>query len=124
MKNIMKKSFYTILGTLFLTQTALTHAAIDFDKEAIDDGIQGTSDTADVAVQKLVGTISTFLAIVAVLFGIYGGFLILTAAWDEEKVKKGKTILVQAILGLVVIWIASSVITWIVGVLGDSSAGW
>ncbi|MBD3843996.1 MAG: hypothetical protein IE909_19390 [Campylobacterales bacterium] len=41
---------------------------------------------------------------------------------NEEKVKKGKTILVQAILGLVVIWIASSVITWIVDVLGDSSS--
>jgi len=80
MKNIMKKSFYSMLGTLFLTQTALTHAAMGFGNDKVESEIQGTSDTADIAIQKLVGTISTFLAIVAVLFGIYGGFLILTAA--------------------------------------------
>jgi hypothetical protein len=44
---------------------------------------------------------------------IYGGFNILTAAWDEEKVKKGKTILMQAIGWLIVVFIANSVIWWI-----------
>ena len=38
---------------------------------------------------------------------------------DEEKVKKGKTILIQAGIGLVVIFLANSIVSWIINaVLG------
>ena len=48
-------------------------------------------------------------------FALYGGFQILTAGWDEEKVKKWKTTLINAVIGLIVIFLASQIISWIVG---------
>jgi len=59
--------------------------------------------------------------ILNVVFALWGGFNILTAGGDEEKVKKGKTILIQAAIGLVVIFLASSIVQWIVSsILGTA----
>jgi hypothetical protein len=45
---------------------------------------------------------------------IYGGFQILTAGWDDEKVKKGKTTLINALLGIFVILISWTLVDWII----------
>lgn len=55
-----------------------------------------------------------FLYILAVIVVIYAGFLILTAAGDEEKVKKAKNIIIFAIIGLVVIYLAGAIVTWLI----------
>ena len=62
-----------------------------------------------------------FLALIGVIFAIYWGFQILTAGWDDDKVKKGKTTLINALLGIFVIWISWALISWIVGWLSDVS---
>ena len=71
----------------------------------------------ETAVQSYVSTFMTFLAIVAVLLILWGGFNILTAAGDDDKVSKGKTIIIQAGIGLVVIFLANSIIQWVLGLL-------
>ncbi len=55
----------------------------------------------------------TFLAIIAVIYGLYGGFLMLTAGGEEEKMKKGRTILIQVAIGLVVIFLANSIVQFV-----------
>lgn len=42
-----------------------------------------------------------------------------TAGGDEEKVKKGKNILIQVILGIVVIFLSFSIVNWAVTFLAD-----
>ena len=59
-----------------------------------------------------------YLSILAVCYGIYGGFQIVTAGGDEEKVKKGRTILIQVGIGIIVIWLAGSIVKWVVGLVG------
>lgn len=54
------------------------------------------------------------LYFITLVFALYGWFQILTAAWDEEKVKKWKTTLINAVVWLVVIFLASQIITWII----------
>ena len=39
---------------------------------------------------------------------VYAGFLIVTAGGDEEKVKKGKHILIQVAIGIIVVFLAST----------------
>jgi hypothetical protein len=58
-----------------------------------------------------------FLALAAVLYGLWGGFNILTAGWDDNKVKAGKTILINAWIWLVIIFLVYSVVTWLIGIL-------
>ncbi len=69
------------------------------------------------AVQYYVNFLMTFLYLVAVLYALWGGFLILTAGGEDEKVKKGKTILIQWGLWLLVIWLAGTIVKWILSVL-------
>lgn len=88
-------------------------AAIDFGRQRVESQITGATGTADTAIQRLVANVLMFLAILAVLYGIYGGFLIMTAGGDEEKVKKGRTIIFQVIIGLIVIFLANSIIQWV-----------
>lgn len=110
MKNIVKAS----VAAAVVAQTQLTSAAVNLGGSNVQGGLQGSADSADNAVQSLITNAIGFLYLVAVIFALWGGFNILTAGGDEEKVKKGKTILIQAAIGLVVIWLASSIITFIV----------
>jgi len=79
--------------------------------------VVGEEANLETAVQSYVSTFMTFLAIVAVLLILWGGFNILTAAGDDDKVSKGKTIIIQAGIGLVVIFLANSIIQWVLGLL-------
>jgi len=107
MKNIVKTS--VALGVVGYTNIA---SATDIFGTAPTIG--GAVGGVDSAIQTLITAFLSFLYLIAVLYAIWGGFNILTAGGDEEKVKKGKTILIQAILGLIVIFLASSIIQWVI----------
>jgi hypothetical protein len=109
----IQKAFYSLVGLATTTATAL---AGPFDGKAVTIG--GTSqNSAEVTVQNLIDRALMFLSIVAVLYGIWGGFQIITAGGDEEKVKKGRTILIQVVIGIIVVWLAGSVVKWVVGLV-------
>ncbi len=58
------------------------------------------------------------LSLMALIVLLYGGFNMVTAAWEEEKYKKGFTIMKQAWVGLAVIglsWFIVSIIFWVIG---------
>lgn len=108
---ILKKVGFISLATLASLEQSF--AAINFGGGNVQQNVSGSSNTADTTIQNLVGNVMLFLGIIAVLFGLYGGFLILTAGGEDDKVKKGKTILFQVGLGLVVIFLANSIVQWV-----------
>ena len=77
------------------------------------------TDSLEIALQNYVNYLMTFLYLIAVLYAIWGGFLILTAGGDEEKVKKWKTVLIHAGIGLFVIWIAATMVKFVLGILAN-----
>jgi lysylphosphatidylglycerol synthetase-like protein (DUF2156 family) len=114
MKSIVKKSLYSAVWVALIAQNKLSMAAsIDLWLNKAT-GVAWSQSTADNAVIKLVWNLATFLSLVAVLFALWGWFNILTAGWAEDKVKKWKTILIQALIWLVVIWLAYSAVSWLV----------
>jgi len=117
MKNIVKAS----VATGVALQTTLASAAINVGSSRVDSGLKGSEQGADSAIQVLITNAISFLYLIAVVYALWGGFNILTAGGDEEKVKKGKTVLIQAAIGLVVIFLASSIVQWIVAsILGTA----
>ncbi|MDP2103992.1 MAG: hypothetical protein Q8K26_03660 [Candidatus Gracilibacteria bacterium] len=112
MQTLKKVGFISLSTFASLEQS---FAAIDMGGSRVQQNISGSSNTADVTIQNLVGNVMFFLGIVAVMYGIYGGFLILTAGGEETKVKQGKTILIQVAIGLVVIFLANSIVQWVLG---------
>lgn len=104
---------YSLLG--FATTASVVLAGPFDDKQVT---INATSqNTADVEIQNLINKAMVYLSILAVMFGIWGGFQIVTAGGDEEKVKKGRTILIQVTVGIIVIWLAGSIVKWVVSLL-------
>lgn len=58
-----------------------------------------------------------FVTIIAVIYIIYAGFQIMIWGGEEEKVKNGKNIIKYVIIGIVVMWLAYSIVAWILKVL-------
>lgn len=62
----------------------------------------------------VIKTLINFSGVVAVMFLIVGGFFYLTSGGSEEQTEKGKKILINSIIGLVVIMLAYALV-YIIG---------
>ncbi|MDD3793199.1 MAG: hypothetical protein PHI37_00090 [Candidatus Gracilibacteria bacterium] len=111
----MKKTktilYFMILSTFFKVGNVFS----DFGTGNINPGLMGNFNNADIVIQDYTQYLLGFLYLLAVLYGIYGGFKILTAAEDDEKVKSGKTIIIQAILGIIIIFLAGPIVDLFLG---------
>ena len=118
------------MKNMLLASTAVLLAAQAQVVSAIDvDNTRSTTKGDNIKDGNLVNTLDLILGyfigllyFIAVLFALYGGFLILTAGGDEEKVKKGKTTLIQAVIGLAVIFLASQIVSWVISVFASGGA--
>ncbi len=50
---------------------------------------------------------------IAVIYLIYGGLLYITAGGDAEKATKGRTALINAIIGIIIIALAFVIVRWV-----------
>jgi len=111
MKNIIKTTAYSAVA---LASVATTFAAPDYGQTGVKNDFgwnQGTDIKATLS--NILTYILGFLSLIAIGFAIYGGFQILTAGWDDDKVKKGKTTLINALIGIFVIMMAWSIVGWL-----------
>ena len=110
MKNIIKTTAYSAVA---LASTATTFA-VDYGQNKVKQDFgwnQGTDIKATLS--NILTYILGFLSIIAIGFAIYGGFQILTAGGDDDKVKKGKTTLINALIGIFVVLVAYTLVGWI-----------
>ena len=115
MKKVLKTSFY-VAASMLLTGLHTVTNAIDTGANRVDQDIV-VQWTADQVIQTWLQNLLTFLYLVAVILGIWWGFNILTASWDEDKVKKGKTIILQALAWVVIIFLAWSIVEWLIKII-------
>jgi hypothetical protein len=71
------------------------------------------SDPRDLAV-NIVKFLMTFLGIIAVVIILYGGFMWMTAAGNEDRVGKAKSIIVAGAIGLAVIISAYVIVNFVI----------
>lgn len=74
-------------------------------------------------ISNLIGLISGFLGIIAVVLILVSGFQWMTAGGDEEVVKKAQQRLVQGVIGLILILSTWSVAYYVVNTLSKSIFG-
>jgi Flp pilus assembly protein TadB len=77
----------------------------------------GTAKLID-SIKTAINWVLSILGIIALIILLYGGFNMVTAAGDDWKYKKGFTILRQAGIGLIFIWVAwlfVNIIMWFIG---------
>lgn len=115
-----QKGIYSLIGLASTVSTALAASSTStFGVDKVT--VAGTSaNSAETTIQTLIDRAMMFLALVAVVYGIWGGFQIVTAGGDEEKVKKGRTILIQVVIGIIVIVLAGSVVKWVINLVAGA----
>lgn len=123
MKNIVKLAGYSLVALTSVAYTNVSALKFEWSSEwtgKVGTNLKGIDNGGNIGgtIQTIISYLLGFLALIAVIFAIYGGFQILTAGWDEEKVKKGKTTLINALLGIFVIWISWALVSWILQGLG------
>lgn len=80
----------------------------------------GKNDSLITVVKNGINWVLGILALIALIILLWGGFQMVTAAGDEEKYKKGFTILKQAAIGLILIgiaWFVISIIFWLINLI-------
>jgi ABC-type multidrug transport system fused ATPase/permease subunit len=107
----MKKSLYALAWTSLLMLNE-ANAALPA-QQTPNTNLQWTTNTADTAIQNIISNVITFLYIIAVIYWLWWGFNILTAGWDEEKVKNWKKVIINALIWIVVIFLASSIVNFV-----------
>jgi hypothetical protein len=107
------KKIKTILYLMILsTFLRVGNVFAIFWTEKINQNLFWNTNNVDITIQNYIVNAFFFLYLAAVLYWLYWWFLILTAASDEEKVKKWKTIIIQALIWLVVIYLAWPIINF------------
>ena len=111
-KNFQKFIFSAVLLLVFVFGLNVTFAAVTLDNPLG----QGNDDPRAV-VGNVIRAILGIVGSLTLLVFMYGGFLWVTSAGSEEKITKGKNIIIWASFGLAVIFASYALVTFIVGAL-------
>lgn len=73
---------------------------------------------------RIINYVLTIVGVVALAYLVYGGFMYITSAGNEDKIEEAKGILVNAVVGIVVIAVAAALVNFVIrGVGGAVPAG-
>lgn len=76
-------------------------------------GLSSGNLTSSIA--SIIRTALGFLGIVTVVIILYGGFLLMTAGGNEDRIKDGKKFIIRGIIGLVIVVAAFSIAQFVIG---------
>lgn len=93
-----------LLSFIFMPHRML--AGLDFDNPGLLDGLGLPEADLDNTVVNFISWVLGFFGLISLIMIIYGGFMYLTAAGSEERVDKAKTILRQAVIGMVIVMLS------------------
>ncbi len=69
------------------------------------------------AITKVITQLLTLITIIAVAYCLWAGFQIMTAGGDEEKVKSGRKTIINVLIGIVVMWLAYFIVSFVLQAL-------
>lgn len=77
--------------------------------------IAGTTYGIKDLVGIIVGWVVYAAGALAFIYLVYGGILYITAGGDAEKATKGRTAIINAVIGLIITLLAFVIIRWVTG---------
>ena len=76
------------------------------------------TDSPGVLVARIIQYLLGIIGIVLVVLIIVGGFIYMTSGGNEEQVKKSKSILTSAVIGLVIVALAYIIASFVITAIG------
>ncbi len=111
-----------LLGPVFLSPVlAQPDIGIEF-AENLDLVAANEEDPRDMAV-IIIKYLITFLGLIAVGVILYGGFIWMTAAGNDDRLAKAKKIIVAGVIGLIIILAAFAIVNFIVTMTDNALDG-
>lgn len=121
-KNTTKASVgLWLLAVNNLVMAASNKSSSTFNQWNTADKLETTNSTLDNMIINWISYITGFLYLVALIIGLWWAFNILTAAWDEDKVKTGKSIIIRAVLWIVAIFAVNVIMRFVINALFSNS---
>ncbi|MCL5775194.1 MAG: hypothetical protein M1333_03205, partial [Patescibacteria group bacterium] len=128
----MKKIFFSLASLLLFAPAAAFAADSSCSGfEAIFGSLSGQSGNPTEGLPKIctaAGAISwatnlglAFAGVIAVVFIIVGGYMYLTSGGNEEAAEKGRKVLTNSIIGLLIIILAATIVRIVVNTLDTGS---
>ena len=106
-----------VFGVILRTGTA--HAATAFSIESVGSQVGlGNADLKETVLNVIRWALG-IVSLLAVAYVIYGGFLWLTAAGNEQRVEKAKQVILQAVIGIVIILLAWAIVFFVARTLNQ-----
>ena len=123
---LKKLTLLCLLATLAIPLALPLTAQAEPDGGYFPDGFDantiGLEDTPLIEViANLISIIMGLLGMIAVILMLYGGFIWMTAAGDDDKVKKAKNIIITATIGIIVIFAAWALATFAIDYLATGA---
>ena len=132
----MSKIFLILLLGIFFSflilsiSPAIVNATSLVDASSVNCRANGNCELNDIWKIVVAGTNIVFgiIGTVVLVMFIYGGFTFMTSAGSKERVTKGKTIIIQSIIGMAIMFLSYTIVGFVFSMLGISgnfySTGW
>lgn len=121
MKNLIKKTLAPLGGAvamvLFTVNNAFAVSGDFFVQKGTGIGAAQEGDLASF-VTTILNYFLGILGLVAVGFLIYAGVLMVTAGGNEEQVGKARKVIMYAVIGIVIILLSWTIISFVTSALG------
>lgn len=111
--------------TLAATTSPTNVSATQTISTGLDNTAKNTGYSTDLTLPEFIGnmirTLLTATGIIFLIITVYAGILYMTAQGDESKVKKGKSMLTSAIIGLIIVVGAYAIADYVIKALIKST---
>ncbi|MFH0779475.1 MAG: LamG-like jellyroll fold domain-containing protein [Parcubacteria group bacterium] len=74
-----------------------------------------------ITIGNIIRYILGFLGVIAICLVLYGGFLYMTSGGNQEQVTKAKKVLIDAVIGLIIIFSAYAIASYVINKLGAAT---
>lgn len=116
--------FFCVLffSNIVQAQTVVEDRADTLGVQSIDESnLVLSGQDIRVVIAKIIRAVLGLLGIIAVVIIIYAGYEIMTSAGNEDKVTRGKKILINAVIGLTIILSALIIVQFLLNALADAT---
>lgn len=126
-KIFVKQVFsFLLIVSFFIAFSSISHAAPQTLVQSGDCTAHGTCQISDL--MEIVVRVTTIIlgltgTVVLVAF-VYAGFLFLISAGSSEKITQAKTIIKGAVIGMLVVFLSFTIITFVFKALGVTDKSW
>ncbi len=103
----------TFTGTYFFLASTYSALALDIGKP----GIGGASNLRATII-KIVKEVLLFMALVAVIVVVIAGVRLVISQGEQDQIDKAKKTIIYAIIGLIIIALASAIVAFVEKALG------